>query len=53
MTSSDQWNEAVRLSKIHLGKNPESFVRIQGKLLKNAQIIYNFLLLAKKNVSTK
>ena len=50
MTPSSKWNEAVRLAKIHLGKNPDSFTRIQGKLLRHAQIIYHFMLISKKNV---
>ena len=35
-----KWNESVRLAKIKLGKTPRRFTKIQGKLLKEAQIIY-------------
>lgn len=41
------WNESVRLAKIKLGKDPKEFTKIQGKLLKEAQIIYHILLLNK------
>ena len=41
-----KWDESVRLAKIHLGMNPDTFVKIQGKLLKEAQKIYHLLLLA-------
>jgi hypothetical protein len=44
-----KWNESVRLAKIKLGKDPKSFTKIQGKLLKEAQIIYHILLLNKNN----
>lgn len=47
MTSKEMWNESVRLAKIKLGKNPDSFVMISGSLLKEAQIIYHFLSMAK------
>ena len=41
------WNVSVRLAKIKLGKDPKGFTKIQGKLLKEAQIIYHILLLNK------
>ena len=40
-----KWNESVRLAKIKLGLDPKRFTKIQGKLLKEAQIIYHILLL--------
>jgi len=40
-----KWDESV-LAKIQLGMNPNTFVKIQGKLLKEAQKIYHLLLLA-------
>jgi hypothetical protein len=42
-----KWDESVRLAKIKLGLDPKEFTRIQGKLLKEAQIIYHLLLLNK------
>jgi hypothetical protein len=44
-----KWNESVRLAKIKLGKDPKRFTKIQGKLLKEAQIIYHILLINKNN----
>ena len=44
-----KWNESVRLAKIKLGKDPKRFTRVQGKLLKEAQIIYHILLINKNN----
>jgi hypothetical protein len=41
-----KWDESVRLAKIQLRMNPNTFVKIQGKLLKEAQKIYHLLLLA-------
>ena len=41
-----KWDESVRLAKIQLGMNPKTFVKIQGKLLREAQKIYHLLLLA-------
>lgn len=42
-----KWDESVRLAKIKLGLNPMKFTKIQGKLLKEAQVIYHILLLNK------
>lgn len=39
------WDESVRMAKIKAGTNPKSFVRLQGKILKEAQSIYHILLL--------
>ena len=44
-----KWDESVRLAKIKLGLDPKEFTKIQGKLLKEAQIIYHLLLLKKNN----
>lgn len=38
-----QWSESVRLAKIKLGLDPKKFTRVQGRLLKEAQIVYHFL----------
>lgn len=45
--SLTKWDESVRLAKIKLGLDPKEFTRVQGKLLKEAQIIYHLLLLNK------
>lgn len=37
------WSEAVRLAKLKHGKDPSSFMRVQGKLLTDAQAIYHVL----------
>lgn len=37
------WSEAVRLAKIKNGRDPETFIRIQGKLLLDSQAIYHIL----------
>jgi len=47
-----KWDESVKLAKIKLGLDPKGFVKIQGRLLKEAQIIYHLLLL-NKNTSSK
>jgi|TARA_R110000824_G_scaffold211560_1_gene397501 hypothetical protein len=44
-----KWNESVRIAKIKLGKDPKRFTKIQGKLLKEAQIIYSILLMNKNS----
>jgi hypothetical protein len=44
-----KWDESVKLAKIKLGLDPKSFTKIQGKLLKEAQIIYHLLLLNKNS----
>jgi hypothetical protein len=44
-----KWNESVRLAKIKLGLDPKSFTKVQGKLLREAQIIYHLLLLNKNS----
>ena len=44
-----KWDESVKLAKIKLGLDPKKFAKIQGKLLKEAQIIYHLLLLNKNH----
>jgi|TARA_B110000305_G_scaffold52102_1_gene56979 hypothetical protein len=39
-----KWDEAVRVAKIKLKKNPDDYGIVKGKLLKEAQIIYKILL---------
>ena len=50
--SLTRWGESVRLAKIKLGLDPKQFTKVQGKLLKEAQIIYHLLLL-NKNLNNK
>lgn len=38
-----KWDDSVRIAKIKLGLDPKKFTRVQGKLLKEAQIVYHFL----------
>ena len=40
-----KWNESVRLAKIKHGINPSSYMELKGKLLKEAQAIYQILIL--------
>ena len=47
-----KWDESVRLAKIKLGLDPKGFTKVQGKLLKEAHIIYHLLLL-NKNTNNK
>ena len=44
-----KWDESVKLAKIKLGLDPTRFIKIQGKLLREAQIIYHLLLLNKNS----
>jgi hypothetical protein len=39
-----KWDEAVRIAKIKLDEDPNSFTMVKGKLLKEAQMIYRLLL---------
>ena len=39
-----KWEEAVRIAKIKLNKDPNSYTMIKGKLLKEAQTIYLMLM---------
>ena len=43
-----KWNESVRVAKIKLGIDPKSFITLKGKLLKEAQAIYQILILNDK-----
>tara|TARA_B100001250_G_scaffold262452_3_gene226119 strand:+ start:668 stop:814 length:147 start_codon:yes stop_codon:yes gene_type:complete len=43
-----KWNESVRIAKIKLGLNPKSYIMIKGKLLREAQAIYQMLILNDK-----
>jgi hypothetical protein len=43
-----KWNESVKVAKIKLGLDPKKFIRVQGKLLKEAQAIYSVLILNDK-----
>jgi hypothetical protein len=43
-----KWNESVKVAKIKLGLDPKKFIRVQGKLLKEAQAVYSILLLNDK-----
>ena len=40
-----KWNESVRLAKIKHGLNPTSYMELKGKLLKEAQAIYQIILM--------
>lgn len=39
-----KWDDAVRIAKVRLNEDPNSYVVIKGKLLKEAQMIYALLL---------
>ena len=45
--SLSKWEESVKVAKIKCSIDPKKFTRVQGKLLKEAQIIYHILLLNK------
>jgi len=45
--SLTKWTQAVRLAKIKQGINPKRFMMIRGKLLKEAQAIYQLLIISK------
>ena len=44
-----KWNESVRIAKVKLGLDPNSYTVIRGKLLKEAQAIYQILKLNQKS----
>ena len=44
-----KWDESAKLAKIKLGLDPKRFTKIQGKILREAQIIYHLLLLNKNS----
>tara|TARA_B100000401_G_C52809348_1_gene722846 strand:+ start:1829 stop:1975 length:147 start_codon:yes stop_codon:yes gene_type:complete len=43
-----KWDESVRIAKVKLGLDPKSYIMIKGKLLKEAQAIYQMLILNEK-----
>ena len=45
--SLKRWEDSVKVAKIKLGLDPKEFTRIQGKLLKEAQAIYQLLIISK------
>jgi hypothetical protein len=47
------WSDAVRLAKIKHGKDPKGFMRIQGKLLTDAQAIYHVLQTSRQKKARK
>jgi hypothetical protein len=51
--SLKSWEDSVKVAKIRLGLDPTEFIRIQGKLLKEAQTIYRILMLNKRNIVKK
>jgi hypothetical protein len=42
-----KWDQAVRLAKIKHGLNPDNYTMLRGKLLKEAQAIYQLLIISK------
>jgi len=40
-----KWQHSVKIAKVKLGMDQKKFVKIKGKLLKEAQKIYSMLLL--------
>ena len=45
--SLTKWSQAVKLAKIKQGIKPDKYVMLRGKLLKEAQAIYQLLLISK------
>ncbi len=45
--SLTKWTQAVRLAKIKQGIDPSKYVMLRGKLLKEAQAIYQLLIINK------
>ena len=43
-----KWDQSVKIAKIKLKKDPNSFTMVKGKLLKEAQKIYIMLLASKE-----
>ena len=43
-----KWNESIRIAKIKMGLDPKSYIMIKGKLLREAQAIYQMLILNDK-----
>jgi hypothetical protein len=42
--SLNAWDNSVRIAKIRLGVDPNSFTMIKGKLLKEAQLVYYLMI---------
>jgi len=45
--SLTKWSQAVKMAKIKQGVDPNKYVMLKGKLLKEAQAIYQLLLISK------
>jgi len=43
-----KWDESIRIAKVKMGLDPKSYIMIKGKLLKEAQAIYQMLILNDK-----
>ena len=43
-----KWKESKRIAKIKMGLDPKSYIMIKGKLLREAQAIYQMLILNEK-----
>jgi|TARA_X000000368_G_scaffold99560_1_gene76685 uncharacterized Fe-S cluster-containing MiaB family protein len=43
-----KWDESIRIAKVKMGLDPKSYIMIKGKLLKEAQAIYQMLILNEK-----
>ena len=44
-----KWDTSVRIAKIKLNIDPNSFTVVKGKLLREAQMIYHFLISDQKS----
>jgi len=51
MTRADVWKESIKLAKIQHGLNPNSFMKLDSKVLRKAQQIYVFLDLKRNKIS--
>jgi len=47
-----KWSQAVRMAKIKQGLDPDKYVMLKGKLLKEAQAIYQLLIISKWRTET-
>ena len=45
-----KWDESIRIAKVKMGLDPKSYMVIKGKLLKEAQAIYQLLILNDKSI---
>ena len=43
-----KWDESIRIAKVKMGLDPKSYIMIKGKLLREAQAIYQMLILNEK-----